>query len=315
MYTACADSFRKCYPIVKGLLRSCSTVVDSGTWQSIPTKGKPEMMTHEVEDVVIEFQMGSEDLAYHRAQIGPNTPWADRHFELDRVSGYPRNPGLTWQEWPYALKADGFRDLEGGQFNHSYAERYWPKYAGLTVENDGVPSPFQEKMANLTNNRDQGGYDGKRYPIEGIRYRYGDLNDVVNLLFKNPGTRGAYLPVTFPEDTGIVHGGRTPCTIGYLFRMREGRLHVFYDIRSCDFVRHFQDDVYLTVRLVLWMLEQLRAKEQQRAAVDDRNPVWRDVKPGRFVMHIGSLHIFRNDWRTVFPDAEEENQRLVPRNA
>jgi hypothetical protein len=292
-----AKSFREAYTQVHDALRTKSKVVDSGTWQSIPTAGKPEMMTHEVEDLVLEFPMGTTDLRYHQMQIGPNLPWADRHFELDRVCGEPRNPGLTWHEWPYALKADGFRELPGGQFNHSYAERYWPKYAGLgKPEEDGIPTAWEKAQAT-----DPESATGPRmWPLEGVRYRYGDLNDVVDLLFKNPGTRGAYLPVTFPEDTGIVHGGRTPCTIGYLFRLREGRLHVFYDIRSCDFVRHFKDDVYLTVRLALWILERLQEREATR--LDPPAPVWSLVKPGRFVMHIGSLHIFKNDWRTVFPE-------------
>lgn len=303
-----AKNFRDAYDQTHRALRTQSSLVDSGTWQGLSTKGRPEMQTHEAEDVVIEFPMGTTDLSYHRAQIGPNLPWADRHFEMDRVCGHPRNPGLTWQEWPYSLKADGFRELPGGQFNHSYAERYWPKYAGLgPPADDGVPTEHAMRTA-----RDEGG----RFPLEGVRYRYGDLSDVVDLLFRNPGTRGAYLPVTFPEDTGIVHGGRTPCTIGYLFRLRDHRLHVFYDIRSCDFVRHFKDDVYLTVRLALWVLERLQEKEQQALpglAEAERQPsMWSTVKPGRFVMHVGSLHIFRNDWRTVFPE-EDMSQRMVPR--
>ncbi len=311
MHTLQEANFRGVYRSISELLRDRSSLVDSGTWQGLSTAGKPEMQTHEVEDVVLEFPVGTTDLNYHRFQIGPNLPWADRHFELDRVCGEPRNPGLTWQEWPYALKADGFRN-ENAQFNHSYAERYWPKYAGLGLpQNDGVPTEMAKARA-----RDGHPEHGKvgtdfRYPMEGIRYRYGDLNDVVDLLYKNPGTRGAYLPVTFPEDTGIVHGGRTPCTIGYLFRRREDRLHVFYDIRSCDFLRHFKDDVYLTVRLVLWIIEKLA--EREAVALDRPKLEWQNVKPGRFVMHIGSLHVFRNDWRTLFPE-EDMSQRRVPRD-
>jgi thymidylate synthase len=303
-----SPSFRPLIALLRNELLTRSELVDSGTWQSVPTAGKPEMMTHELEDVVLEFPIGTEDLAYHRQHIEPNLPWADRHFELDRVCGEPRNPGLTWSEWPYANKADSFRDADG-QFNHSYAERYWPKYAGLGVGvNDGVPTERLKEDAKDPEST----IWGRTYPIEGIRYRYGDLNDVVDLLFKNPGTRGAYLPVTFPEDTGIVHGGRTPCTIGYLFRMRGGRLHVFYDIRSCDFVRHFKDDVYLTIRLLLWVLDRLREKEIEARREPSEVPFWSSIKPGRFLMHVGSLHIFRNDWQTVFPE-DDTSQRLVPR--
>lgn len=241
------------------------------------------------------FPLGSEDLLYHSSQIGPNLPWADDHFELDRVSGEPLNPGHTWAQWPWANKADSFRD-EHGQFNHSYAERYWPKLAGLTDQGELSGTRYDPDYVKYAADNyvvdDKASVDIARglsadETRKGIRYKYGDLNDVVDLLVRNPLTRNAYLPVWFPEDTGVVHGHRTPCTIGYLFRMRSDRLSIFYDIRSCDFVRHFQDDVYLSVRLLLWVLNQCRAR-------DDK---WRSVKPGMFTMHIGSLHIFANDWQ------------------
>lgn len=267
-------NFRKVHSSVMDTFLTESKLVSPSTWQGRDVSAKPEMATHELEDVVLEFPVGTEDLDYHRHQIGPNLPWADRHFELDRVSGHPRNPGLTWAEWPYALKADGFRSING-QFNHTYAERYWPKYAYESPEgivDDDVKDIAKAKF--------------------GIRYPYGDLSDLVDLLVKTPSTRGAYLPVIFPEDTGIVHGGRTPCTIGYLFRLREGKLNVAYDIRSCDLVRHFKDDVYLTVRLLLWVIDRCRER--------DSRGFWSEVRPGRFFMHVGSFHVFENDWRTHF---------------
>lgn len=267
-------NFRVLYPLVQNLLKT-APIVDPGTWQSISTAGKPDLQTYEVEDLSLSFPIYSEELDYHRLQIGPNLPWADDHFVKDRVSGLPLNPGHTWRDWPWGNKANSFREHFGvggePQFNHTYAERYWPKIAG--------------EMADVC-------YPEDDWTVKkGIRYNYGDLNDLVDLLVKNPQGRGAYLPVWFPEDTGIVHGGRVPCTLGYLFRMRDRQLSIAYYIRSCDFVRHFQDDVYLTIRLLLWVLDQCRKK-------DDR---WRMVSPGEFLMHIGSMHIFINDHRKMFP--------------
>jgi len=112
---------------------------------------------------------------------------------------------------------------------------------------------------------------------------------VVKLLVSDPYTRQAYLPVWFPEDTG---GGskRAPCTIGYHFLMRDGRLDVNYHIRSCDYVRHFRDDLYLTARLLLWVIDRCRTMDER----------WMDVLPGKFLMQIGSLHVFRNDYQMLF---------------
>lgn len=274
-----AISFRQAQGALD-LEMSHAQVVRTETWQGRSTAGKPEMATREVEDVVIEVPIGTEDLTYHRQNIGPNLPWADEHFELDRVCGEPRNPGQTWMRWPYANKANTFRD-PNGQFNHSYAERYWPKFAGLRTDNDGVPHEDERKHAI-------GDLSGDvRWPLSGIRYDYGDLNDLVDLLVRTPLTRAAYLPVFFPEDTGVVHGDRVPCTLGYLFRMRDGRLHVHYSIRSCDLTRHYADDVYLTVRLLIWVLQRCREKDPA---------TWESVRPGRFMMTIGSLHMFVNDW-------------------
>jgi thymidylate synthase len=224
-----------------------------------------------------------QDLGVIAEAIKPNLPWADRHFVEERVSGEPINPGETWKIWPYARSAAAhLREGENvPQYDHSYAERYWPKYAGTTP--DGcLPSDgefFMDKPA-----------------ISGIRFPIGDLADLVAVLIDDPLTRQAYLPIFFPEDTmGARMGKRVPCTLGYHFIRRPmgnfgDFLHIVYPMRSCDYVRHFRDDVYLTIRLLLWVLEQCKG-------LDPDN--WEDVQPGTFRMHITSLHMFRQDRENI----------------
>jgi thymidylate synthase len=127
----------------------------------------------------------------------------------------------------------------------------------------------------------------------GLGGPYGDLMDVVRLLVQEPLTRQAVLPIFFPEDTGNRNPGRKPCSLLYQFRMREGRLHVYYPLRSCDFVRHWRDDVYLTIRLLLWVIEKCREIDPA---------LWGKITPGRFVMYCGSLHIFKNDYIGLFQE-------------
>lgn len=195
--------------------------------------------------------------------IQPNIPWADDHF-LERVGGEPLNPGVQWVNWPWASSADKFRDQ--GAFNHTYMERLWPKKAG-----------------DLYAREDE--------PLTGIRWEYGDLQDLVHMLANEPLTRQAWIPLFFPEDTGIGDGGRKPCTLGYQFIMRDGQLSIYYPLRSCDFVRHFRDDIYMAIRLLLWVLDRCR----------EINPsVWNDVTPGYYAMHCTSLHIFKNDYIQMF---------------
>lgn len=226
-------------------------------WQGISTAGNPAMAMHEILHYSFASDIWTEDLKNLATDIEPNIPWADIHFD-ERVSGSPLNPGDSWIAWPYAHAADRSRGASG-QFNHTYMERYWPRYAGddQTVK-----------------------------PLRGIRHDYGDLAGIVHLLRAEPLTRQAYLPIFFPEDTGDTHDGRKPCTLGYHLIMRNGRLDIVYYIRSCDIIRHFRDDIYLTARLCLWVLDRLR----------ELNPHWQMVKPGRLVMHITSLHCFANDY-------------------
>lgn len=232
--------------------------VKGDQWQSVDVSNKPEMVTREVLNFSFQVAVMSEGLADLRKDIRPNIPWADDHFQ-ERVGGKPLNPGEQWKLWPWGLSANGFRDKASGMFSHTYMERIWPKKANM------------EKSSVFSH--------------RGIRYVYGDLNDIVNHLEKHPLSRQAYLPIWFPEDTGVHHGERVPCTLGYHFIQRDGYLHTIYYIRSCDVVRHFQDDIYLAVRLKLWLLDQLR----------ERDPTWKSVLPGFFTMHITSLHAFKND--------------------
>lgn len=242
--------------------------VHSEKWQGIEISSKPEMEMRELMHESFSVPLrGIEDTQYWQEDIKPNLPFADVHFD-ERVSGTPSNPGEAWKIWPWGNSADKHR-TEGGKFTHTYQERFWPKQAGF-------PGPNLAKIDGLMNH--------------GIRYPYGDLNDVVSLLQREPLTRQAYLPVWFPEDTGATHGGRLPCSLGYHFLMRHEYFHVEYSIRSCDFIRHFRDDCYFTIRLLIWVLDQLRNHDVR----------WMTVKPGLFKINIGSLHMFINDHNKLF---------------
>jgi hypothetical protein len=273
------DSFDAAIQQAKHQFHYRSRLVHSDRWQGAEIKSRPEMATHELTHISFGVPLDGEDLQHYRDDIKPNLPWADNHFD-ERVCGAPINPGIEWENWPYGKSASTF--LENGKFNHNYMERYWPRHARA----GDPPSRTVEEWVKY--NRDTWQNDTGTHN-HGVRYHYGDLKDVVQLLSSDPYTRQAYLPVWFPEDTG---GGakRAPCTIGYHFLMRGGLLDVNYEIRSCDFVRHFRDDCYLTIRLLLWVLDRCR----------DIDVRWADVKPGKFFIQIGSFHIFRNDYTMLF---------------
>lgn len=251
------------------------------SWQSTDApQAMPELLNV---DFSIDLQ-GVEDLGVYRHVIQPNAEWADRHFVEERISGHPKNPGTTWKIWPYARSAAEHRvkdgtDEEDPPFDHSYAERYWPVYAGRTP--GGIITKDHVADNELMDS-----------PNRGIRDDYGDLSTLLTLLRKDPLTRQAYLPIWFPEDLvgTVVYNRRVPCSLGYHFIRREDRFHCYYPMRSCDYVRHFRDDVYLTIRLQLHLLQTLRVVEPER---------WKGVRMGTFKMHMTSLHLFESDQQAL----------------
>ena len=245
-------------------------------WQGRDVSAKPDMQTYELLNHSSTVKLNYEMLQGYRDEIKPDLPWSDDHFE-ERVSGYPLNPGTQWAKWRLGAGADSFRDSKG-QFNHSYAERIWPKYARKVPPSE-VPGelPLHKR------------------PRKGILYTYGDLDDVVRLLHREPETRQAYLPIWFPEDTGVVHRDRAPCTLGWHFINRGGELHCIYYLRSCDLTNHWRNDLYMAVRLLLWVLDELREKD----------PEWCNIRPGTLTTHITSFHCFRGEYHKLKGIANE----------
>jgi len=197
---------------------------------------KAALSMYEIRHQFLEMDMPSTPpvLANHTKA---DLPWAEDHFQ-ERVAGYPRNPGNEYKNWPYYDHKKDNKRFRPETFSHTYMERYWPP-------------------------RD----------LKGIRYKYGDLNHLVERLNNEPLTRQAYFAVWHPEDQVDI-GQRVPCTLGYHFMIRDGRMDVTYHIRSCDIRRHFKNDIYLTIRLAQWVAKRVNFK----------------VNLGNLYMWIGSLH-------------------------
>lgn len=232
-------------------LLSRGSVVKPKTWQARPVG----IGMYEIFDFsfVADIPLSLEEL---REQVKPNLPWADDHF-MERVSGQPLNPAPSFQWWPYYKQDEKWRI--GDKFSHTYPERMWPRVI-----------------------------DGR--DMQGVRYRYGDLQDVVNLLHRDPMTRQAFLPIWFPEDTGAAHMERVPCTIGYWFIHRGDTIDLYYPIRSCDYRRHFRNDIYMACRLLDWVIKKLY----------DLDPTyWSNVNPGKLHMQIWNLHVFEGEERVI----------------
>lgn len=223
--------------------------VETKTIQGIPS---PTPMWEAI-NVTIRAQM-PESIIEAAVQIQPNVKWADEHF-AERVGGVPLNPPPSHVRWPYAQERNEKFTFDE-KFSHTYPERFWPREAGESA------SRLRNSIMKVN---------------EGIRYQYGDLDFLIEVIRKDPNTRQAFLPIWFPEDLFAAQAGvRVPCSLGYQFIIREGYLHIVYFIRSCDYFRHFRDDIYLAYRLAVWVQNQIDTA----------------TNLGTFTMHITSLHCF-----------------------
>lgn len=77
-------------------------------------------------------------------------------------------------------------------------------------------------------------------------------------LFERPTSRQAYVSVWDPKlDGPNVGTRRVPCSLGYHFMVRQGALHMTYTMRSSDFSTHFDNDLYLAMKLLAFFCERI----------------------------------------------------------
>jgi len=122
----------------------------------------------------------------------------------------------------------------------------------------------------------------------GERYRStpdssdGVLASIIDELRNHPDSRQLFMPVWRELDNQVLGQRRVPCSLGYWFALRGGRLNITYLQRSGDYFTHLANDMYLTHKLQIYVAQQVGAK------------------PGNFTHWIGSLHVYRRDVADVF---------------
>jgi len=108
---------------------------------------------------------------------------------------------------------------------------------------------------------------------------YNQIQSTIEELSKHPETRQAIIQVhNRIVDSERMGKQRIPCSMFYQFLKRDNKLDVIYVMRSSDFITHFQNDI--------WQASQLR----------DHIAMNLGIKPGKFIMFVSSLHIYKKDW-------------------
>lgn len=257
-------NFRQLHADLAGALLE-TVPFNAGKWQAVDVSESQAHDTYELLNTTLWMDI-PERARLAIDMVGPDMPWAEGHF-LERVAGEPVNPGDWHHRWPYHGNSEALHQRDSAKrYDHNYMERFW---AGKLRAEGGNNQLI----------------DHSGQPFTGYRFAVGDLDDVVDLLHEQPHTRQAYLPVWFPEDTGATAGQRVPCTLGYQFIVRDNKLHVIYNLRSCEIYRHFKNDVYMAMRLGQWV----------RDKVDESMT----LEMGTLTMNITSLHGFVGDTQQI----------------
>jgi thymidylate synthase len=115
--------------------------------------------------------------------------------------------------------------------------------------------------------------------------RIGDQpKQVIELLKIHPTSRHGFINIYMPDIDNERRDGsrRVPCSMWYMAMIRDGKLVLFYNIRSNDYNGHFGYDLVMA------------RKMQEYIAREVGVPV------GDFIYQSGSLHAFKKDNAEIF---------------
>ena len=128
-------------------------------------------------------------------------------------------------------------------------------------------------------------HDGKlAYTYNERLWKNRQLEKIVNRLKEDHDSRQLWVNIWDPNTDPDCLGGvsRVPCSLGYGFQFRDGKLNMHYLMRSCDFVTHFCNDAYLAIKLLEWVAYQA------------------GLEVGNFTHTMFSLHVYSKDVKGVF---------------
>lgn len=133
----------------------------------------------------------------------------------------------------------------------------------------------------LTRYTDDGRLQGAYGPrMRRWRGRVDQLDQVRQLLARDPDSRQAVIQLFDPERDTCGHRD-VPCTLGYRFFLRGGRLHMHTTMRSQDLWLGFPYDIFAAT-----VLQELLAG-------------WLAVDLGEYHHFVDSLHLYEKHWKAA----------------
>lgn len=141
---------------------------------------------------------------------------------------------------------DRVRNLENWGSNARFAEADFQDRLSVDPINPGSALDYDISgvLSKYLNE-----YDRLRYTYS--ERMYFQLECIIDVLKGKPDTRQAFLSIWDPNlDIGVLEEERVPCSIGFHFLIREGKLNIIYYMRSCDVKSCLCNDIYTVTRLL-----------------------------------------------------------------
>lgn len=225
-------------------LAEMGKIVKPKTMQNKNIEGNEDFITRELQNYSYTILHPEIILFAPHSQV--DKEWCDAEF-MERISKTPINPGEA-----YKLRPEVWNEF------------LVPNICGAEIGDD------------------------EDIPDEIFDYTYSErmcyqLPVLIGYLKEDPDTRRAYLSIWSPGDIMLVNTPtRVPCSLGYLFQIRNGKLDMKYSMRSCDIMTHFANDIYLAAKLQRYVASQV------------------GVEIGVLVHEVASLHAYQKDLKGVF---------------
>lgn len=232
---------------VKRDLAEMGIVVRPATMQDKYVKGNPDYETKELQNYsYCLLNARSQDIP------GVTQPWADAEFK-ERVT----DPWERYSDGEPLIESISFPNFINPGEAWKLREEVWSEYM----------------------------HDGKlAYTYNELLWNNDQLTKIMNRLKEDPDSRQLWISLWNPDKDPDFLGGisRVPCSLGYGLQVRDGKLNLHYVMRSCDFVTHFRNDVYLAIKFLEWVAEKTGY------------PV------GDFTHTMFSCHVYNKDIQGVF---------------
>jgi len=237
--------YENCKEAVKDIgreLQKCSSEVHTQTMQNKSIAKDEGYNTRELQ--AFSFAIINQDDRDEMPHV--TKEWCKAEFK-ERISSTPKNPGEA-----YKLRKDVWEEFLIEE------ER--------EAEEDGEIKYWTEKVFEYTY-------------AERMHWQIGK---VIEELKTHPDTRQAIITIHDRKiDQERMGQMRVPCSMFYHFMFRNDKLDIIYNMRSSDFITHFQNDIWLAMAMQTYIAKYV------------------GVEPGKFIMQVSSLHIYQKDWEEL----------------